>query len=153
MFVHFVLSTVVETLQLVLAPPSAAPKSQEFGQVSHWWTWRDPQLCLPMLSRTPPVCGYGYHGGMVFATKLAHSKPKVSQKLFKRGGHFFVFLLSSCLVQSFLRPIQGLGARVRRSHKSVRGTPQLQLDVSSSRKNQPTCSTQHPFQFLAQSLI
>ena len=93
MFVHFVLSTVVETLQLVLAPPSAAPKSQENGQVSH--CWRVPQICLPMLSRTPPVCGYGYHGGMAFATKLAHWKSKVSQKLFKRGGHFcfFAFIL------------------------------------------------------------
>ena len=93
MFVHFVLSTVVETLQLVLAPPSAAPKSQENDQVSHWW--RVPQICLPMLSRTPPVCGYGYHGGVAFATKLAHWKSKVSQKLFKRGGHFcfFAFIL------------------------------------------------------------
>ena len=67
-----------------------------------------------MLRRTPPVCGYGYHGGMAFATKLAHWKPKVNQ-LFKRGGHV-CFFASSCMIQSFLRPIQGLGAKVKVIH-------------------------------------
>ena len=113
---HFVLSTVVETLQPVLAPLSAAQKSQECSQDSRCWT--HPQVCLPMLSRTPPVCGNGYHGGMAFGTKLAHWKPKVSQ-LFKRGGHV-CFFLSSCMIQSFLRPIQGLGAKVKVIHANQR---------------------------------
>ena len=114
MFVHLVLSTVVETLQLVLAPPSAAPKSQECCQVGH--CWRDPQICLPMLSRTPPVCGYGYHGGMAFATKLAHPK---WVKSCSKEGVIFVFSLSSCMIQSFLWPIQGLGAKVEVIHANI----------------------------------
>ena len=50
MFVRFVLSTVVETFQLVLAPPSAAPKSA--GKCSGQPSMEGPADLLSWLAGT-----------------------------------------------------------------------------------------------------
>ena len=99
---HFVLSTVVETLQPVLAPLSAAPNDVMESQTLPSNAQQDATGLWQWLS--------WWDGFWNEACPLkAQSESKAFQK---RGVIFFVCFLSSCMIQSFLRPIQGLGAKV-----------------------------------------
>ena len=84
--------------------------SQEIGEVSHWW--KDYHICLPVLRRTPPVCGYGYHGGMAFGRKACPLKSQSESKAFqKRVFLLYLVFLGYLVFQSSLQPHPRTGGR------------------------------------------